>query len=75
MVDPNLMDHPDCFPKNVNPLHVPLANCEFSSILVLQGNDPCRATCRGSLQSRRSQLNREIHREMRLRAGAENLLR
>ncbi|ODN05567.1 Rhophilin-2 [Orchesella cincta] len=39
------------------------------------GNDPCRATCRGSLQTRRSQLNREIHREMRLRAGAENLLK
>ncbi|XP_021968422.1 rhophilin-2-B [Folsomia candida] len=40
-----------------------------------RANDPTRATCRGSLQSKRSQLNREIHREMRLRAGAENLLK
>lgn len=39
----------------------------------LQGSDPRVATCRGKLQNRRSKLNQEINKELRLRAGAENL--
>ncbi|KAJ8967684.1 hypothetical protein NQ317_013656 [Molorchus minor] len=38
-----------------------------------QGSDPRVATCRGKLQNRRSKLNQEINKELRLRAGAENL--
>lgn len=33
------------------------------------------ATCRGKLQNRRSKLNQEINKELRLRAGAENLFK
>ncbi|EDS35348.1 rhophilin [Culex quinquefasciatus] len=38
-----------------------------------QGSDPRAATCRGKLQNRRCKLNQEINKELRLRAGAENL--
>ncbi|XP_055389970.1 rhophilin-2 [Condylostylus longicornis] len=37
------------------------------------GSDPRAATCRGKLQNRRCKLNQEINKELRLRAGAENL--
>jgi len=37
------------------------------------GSDPLAATCRGKLQSKRSKLNQEINKELRLRSGAENL--
>uniref|UniRef100_A0A1B0B630 REM-1 domain-containing protein n=1 Tax=Glossina palpalis gambiensis TaxID=67801 RepID=A0A1B0B630_9MUSC len=37
------------------------------------GSDPRAATCRGKLQTRRCKLNQEINKELRLRAGAENL--
>ncbi|XP_023309743.1 rhophilin-2 isoform X2 [Anoplophora glabripennis] len=40
---------------------------------VISGSDPRVATCRGKLQNRRSKLNQEINKELRLRAGAENL--
>ncbi|XP_062539819.1 rhophilin-2 isoform X2 [Armigeres subalbatus] len=43
--------------------------------LQLKGSDPRAATCRGKLQSRRCKLNQEINKEMRLRAGAENLFK
>lgn len=39
----------------------------------IRGSDPRVATCRGKLQNRRSKLNQEINKELRLRAGAENL--
>ena len=42
---------------------------------LFQGSDPRAATCRGKLQSRRSKLNMEINKELRLRHGAENLYR
>lgn len=42
---------------------------------ILQGSDPRAATCRGKLQSRRCKLNQEINKELRLRAGAENLFK
>ena len=42
---------------------------------VFQGSDPRAATCRGKLQSKRSKLNMEINKELRLRQGAENLYR
>lgn len=42
-------------------------------VILLQGSDPRVATCRGKLQNRRSKLNQEINKELRLRAGAENL--
>lgn len=37
--------------------------------------DPLLQTARGKLQTRRSKLNDEINKELRLRAGAENLFR
>ncbi|XP_046385024.1 rhophilin-2 [Ischnura elegans] len=39
----------------------------------IRGSDPRVATCRGKLQNKRSKLNQEINKELRLRAGAENL--
>nr|CAD7195400.1 unnamed protein product [Timema douglasi] len=42
---------------------------------LLQGSDPRVATCRGKLQNKRSKLNQEINKELRLRAGAENLFK
>ncbi|XP_008195133.1 rhophilin-2 isoform X2 [Tribolium castaneum] len=44
-------------------------------ISIPQGSDPRVATCRGKLQNRRSKLNQEINKELRLRAGAENLFK
>ncbi|XP_066142367.1 rhophilin-1 isoform X3 [Euwallacea fornicatus] len=41
----------------------------------IEGSDPRVATCRGKLQNRRSKLNQEINKELRLRAGAENLFK
>ncbi|CAH1102037.1 unnamed protein product [Psylliodes chrysocephalus] len=41
----------------------------------VRGSDPRIATCRGKLQNRRSKLNQEINKELRLRAGAENLFK
>ncbi|XP_063542309.1 rhophilin-2-B isoform X1 [Cydia strobilella] len=41
----------------------------------IRGSDPRVATCRGRLQTRRCQLNQEINKELRLRAGAENLFK
>ncbi|CAH2097350.1 unnamed protein product [Euphydryas editha] len=43
--------------------------------IVILGSDPRVATCRGRLQTRRCQLNQEINKELRLRAGAENLFK
>ncbi|XP_072152446.1 rhophilin-2-like [Bemisia tabaci] len=40
-----------------------------------KGSDPRIATCRGKLQNKRSKLNQEINKELRLRAGAENLFK
>ncbi|GAB0094423.1 rhophilin-2 [Sergentomyia squamirostris] len=45
----------------------------FSLEITCQGSDPRVATCRGKLQNRRCKLNQEINKELRLRAGAENL--
>ncbi|CAH0550200.1 unnamed protein product [Brassicogethes aeneus] len=47
---------------------------DLSSYLIV-GSDPRVATCRGKLQNRRSKLNQEINKELRLRAGAENLFK
>lgn len=49
---------------------------EVSIFFYLQGSaDPRLATCRGKLQNRRCKLNQEINKELRLRAGAENLFK
>ena len=40
-----------------------------------KGSDPLISTARGKLQSRRSKLNDQINRELRMRNGAENLFR
>ncbi|XP_008215512.1 rhophilin-2 isoform X2 [Nasonia vitripennis] len=42
---------------------------------IVGGSDPRVATCRGKLQNKRSKLNQEINKELRLRAGAENLFK
>ncbi|KAK9688363.1 PDZ domain [Popillia japonica] len=44
-------------------------------ISLSQGSDPRIATCRAKLQNKRSKLNQEINKELRLRAGAENLFK
>uniref|UniRef100_A0A674BQ65 Rhophilin Rho GTPase binding protein 1 n=1 Tax=Salmo trutta TaxID=8032 RepID=A0A674BQ65_SALTR len=41
----------------------------------LQGCDPCSQTQRSKLQHRRARINQQINKEMRMRAGAENLFR
>ncbi|XP_058064021.1 rhophilin-2 [Anopheles bellator] len=43
------------------------------SFCFMRGSDPRAATCRGKLQNKRCKLNQEINKELRLRAGAENL--
>ncbi|XP_043528415.1 rhophilin-2 isoform X1 [Frieseomelitta varia] len=48
---------------------------ESSTRKCLGGSDPRVATCRGKLQNKRSKLNQEINKELRLRAGAENLFK
>uniref|UniRef100_A0A2M3ZFF5 Putative signal transduction protein n=1 Tax=Anopheles braziliensis TaxID=58242 RepID=A0A2M3ZFF5_9DIPT len=45
----------------------------FLQDLQLKGSDPRAATCRSKLQTKRCKLNQEINKELRLRAGAENL--
>ncbi|XP_074646648.1 rhophilin-2-B-like isoform X2 [Tubulanus polymorphus] len=40
-----------------------------------KGSDPILATARGRLQKQRSKLNDQINRELRMRAGAENLFK
>ncbi|KAK3085289.1 hypothetical protein FSP39_001133 [Pinctada imbricata] len=40
-----------------------------------KGSDPLLSTARGKLQTRRSKLNDQINRELRMRNGAENLFR
>uniref|UniRef100_A0A8C6L0R5 Rhophilin Rho GTPase binding protein 1 n=1 Tax=Nothobranchius furzeri TaxID=105023 RepID=A0A8C6L0R5_NOTFU len=43
--------------------------------LLLQGCDPFAQTQRSKLQHRRARINQQINKEMRMRAGAENLFR
>lgn len=40
-----------------------------------QGCDPFAQTQRSKLQHRRARINQQINKEMRMRAGAENLFR
>ena len=47
----------------------------FLFFYYFKGSDPRAATCRSKLQSKRAKLNQEINKELRLRAGAENLFR
>lgn len=47
----------------------------FNRPRFVRGSDPRVATCRGKLQNKRSKLNQEINKELRLRAGAENLFK
>lgn len=49
--------------------------CHTVYIFCQQGCDPLLSTARGKLQKRRSKLNDEINRELRMRNGAENLFR
>lgn len=55
---------------NINKLINPQLYFSF-----FQGSDPRIATCRGKLQNKRCKLNQEINKELRLRAGAENLFK
>lgn len=43
--------------------------------LLFQGCDPLALTQRSKLQHRRARINQQINKEMRMRAGAENLFR
>uniref|UniRef100_A0A3B4ZT82 Rhophilin Rho GTPase binding protein 1 n=1 Tax=Stegastes partitus TaxID=144197 RepID=A0A3B4ZT82_9TELE len=45
------------------------------SFISLQGCDPFAQTQRSKLQHRRARINQQINKEMRMRAGAENLFR
>uniref|UniRef100_A0A3P8ZBB6 Rhophilin, Rho GTPase binding protein 1 n=1 Tax=Esox lucius TaxID=8010 RepID=A0A3P8ZBB6_ESOLU len=42
---------------------------------IRKGCDPCCQTQRSKLQHRRARINQQINKEMRMRAGAENLFR
>uniref|UniRef100_A0A8C8BVC8 Rhophilin, Rho GTPase binding protein 1 n=1 Tax=Oncorhynchus tshawytscha TaxID=74940 RepID=A0A8C8BVC8_ONCTS len=50
-------------------------NLSYNPPLSLQGCDPCSQTQRSKLQHRRARINQQINKEMRMRAGAENLFR
>uniref|UniRef100_A0A6Q2YW52 Uncharacterized protein n=1 Tax=Esox lucius TaxID=8010 RepID=A0A6Q2YW52_ESOLU len=45
------------------------------NISLINGCDPCCQTQRSKLQHRRARINQQINKEMRMRAGAENLFR
>uniref|UniRef100_A0A8C7THA8 Rhophilin Rho GTPase binding protein 1 n=1 Tax=Oncorhynchus mykiss TaxID=8022 RepID=A0A8C7THA8_ONCMY len=47
----------------------------ITSDCTLFGCDPCSQTQRSKLQHRRARINQQINKEMRMRAGAENLFR
>uniref|UniRef100_A0A4W3H0R6 Rhophilin Rho GTPase binding protein 1 n=1 Tax=Callorhinchus milii TaxID=7868 RepID=A0A4W3H0R6_CALMI len=49
--------------------------CNLNWFCVLQGCDPFAQTQRSKLQNRRARINQQINKEMRMRAGAENLFR
>ncbi|XP_049826828.1 rhophilin-2-like isoform X2 [Aethina tumida] len=51
------------------------SSADDKDTVIIPGSDPRVATCRGKLQNRRSKLNQEINKELRLRAGAENLFK
>ncbi|XP_054646093.1 rhophilin-1 [Dunckerocampus dactyliophorus] len=63
------------------PVHrvVPVAKkvCDYTTVLCspLQGCDPFAQSQRSKLQHRRARINQQINKEMRMRAGAENLFR
>lgn len=54
---------------------LPIFQSFYQNRFYVQGSDPRVATCRGKLQNKRSKLNQEINKELRLRAGAENLFK
>ncbi|XP_034093204.1 rhophilin-1 [Gymnodraco acuticeps] len=56
------------------PLSLP-AECSGHSGSIRKGCDPFAQTQRSKLQHRRSRINQQINKEMRMRAGAENLFR
>uniref|UniRef100_A0A3P8ZAA2 Rhophilin, Rho GTPase binding protein 1 n=1 Tax=Esox lucius TaxID=8010 RepID=A0A3P8ZAA2_ESOLU len=47
----------------------------LTSVCLGYGCDPCCQTQRSKLQHRRARINQQINKEMRMRAGAENLFR
>lgn len=47
----------------------------YTLFMILQGSEPLISTARGKLQTRRSKVNDQINRELRMRNGAENLFR
>lgn len=53
----------------------PLCLPSFYIFFCLQGCDPFAQTQRSKLQHRRARINQQINKEMRMRAGAENLFR
>ncbi|XP_041862379.1 rhophilin-1 [Melanotaenia boesemani] len=55
------------------PLSLPADSCHSGSIR--KGCDPFAQTQRSKLQHRRARINQQINKEMRMRAGAENLFR
>ncbi|MED6289308.1 hypothetical protein CHARACLAT_001575 [Characodon lateralis] len=55
------------------PLTLPTDNSQSGSIR--KGCDPFAQTQRSKLQHRRARINQQINKEMRMRAGAENLFR
>ncbi|XP_047443821.1 rhophilin-1 isoform X2 [Mugil cephalus] len=55
------------------PLTLPAGGSEAGSIR--KGCDPFALTQRSKLQHRRARINQQINKEMRMRAGAENLFR
>lgn len=68
------LDGPDPHRTNTNILGCcGMSGC--SKTFLSQGCDPFAQTQRSKLQHRRARINQQINKEMRMRAGAENLFR
>uniref|UniRef100_A0A671UU05 Rhophilin Rho GTPase binding protein 1 n=1 Tax=Sparus aurata TaxID=8175 RepID=A0A671UU05_SPAAU len=64
----------DILPYPFSIKHIPLL-LDHDRLLPCLGCDPFAQTQRSKLQHRRARINQQINKEMRMRAGAENLFR
>ncbi|XP_053709462.1 rhophilin-1 [Synchiropus splendidus] len=69
------MSPPDGDSDDEMPLTLPTEEGSSHSGSIRKGCDPFAQTQRSKLQHRRARINQQINKEMRMRAGAENLFR
>ncbi|KAM8888292.1 rhophilin-1 [Synchiropus picturatus] len=69
------MSPPDGDSDDEMPLTLPTEEGSGHSGSIRKGCDPFAQTQRSKLQHRRARINQQINKEMRMRAGAENLFR